>query len=303
MSASSGLNFTGRCWKGENMRTKSSTVLFWALLLLFSGGVSATSSKHHHKQPNIKSVVVDMDSNTLIIIGRNLRKGHEIPIVKLPGYGQLVVQQEPTLETEIIADLPPGGVEPGDYRLVVKASRRPRLVDTYDLTFGAVGPEGPQGEPGVAGPPGPEGPPGPQGEPGPQGPIGMPGPPGPQGEKGDKGDQGEQGPPGESGLSAGTAPGDLLTWDGNNWIAQQPASHTHPPEDNMQPFLGINYIIATVGTFPSRSGVDPFIAEIIMFGGNFAPRGWALCDGQLLSISSNNIRFQQTSGKISRAGR
>lgn len=36
---------------------------------------------------------------------------------------------------------------------------------------------------------------------------------------------------------------------------------------------------------------DPFIGEIIMFGGNFAPRGWALCDGQLLSISSNSALF------------
>ena len=36
---------------------------------------------------------------------------------------------------------------------------------------------------------------------------------------------------------------------------------------------------------------EPFIAEIIMFGGNFAPRGWALCDGQLLGISSNTALF------------
>jgi microcystin-dependent protein len=36
---------------------------------------------------------------------------------------------------------------------------------------------------------------------------------------------------------------------------------------------------------------DPFIAEIIMFGGNFAPRGWALCDGQLLPISQNTALF------------
>jgi len=32
---------------------------------------------------------------------------------------------------------------------------------------------------------------------------------------------------------------------------------------------------------------DPFIAEIKMFGGNFAPRGWALCNGQLLPIDQN----------------
>ena len=37
--------------------------------------------------------------------------------------------------------------------------------------------------------------------------------------------------------------------------------------------------------------MDPFIAEIIMFGGNFAPRGWAFCDGQLLPISSNTALF------------
>jgi microcystin-dependent protein len=37
--------------------------------------------------------------------------------------------------------------------------------------------------------------------------------------------------------------------------------------------------------------MEPFIAQIMMFGGNFAPRGWALCDGQLLAISSNSALF------------
>lgn len=37
--------------------------------------------------------------------------------------------------------------------------------------------------------------------------------------------------------------------------------------------------------------MDPFIGEIIMFGGNFAPRGWALCDGSLLPISQNQALF------------
>ncbi len=36
---------------------------------------------------------------------------------------------------------------------------------------------------------------------------------------------------------------------------------------------------------------DPFIGQIMMFGGNFAPRGWALCDGQLLAISQNQALF------------
>ncbi|BDS12551.1 phage tail protein [Aureispira anguillae] len=37
--------------------------------------------------------------------------------------------------------------------------------------------------------------------------------------------------------------------------------------------------------------MDPFIGEIIMFAGNFAPRGWAFCDGQLLPINQNSALF------------
>ena len=33
--------------------------------------------------------------------------------------------------------------------------------------------------------------------------------------------------------------------------------------------------------------MDPYIGEIRIFGGSFAPVGWAFCDGQLLSISDN----------------
>jgi len=36
---------------------------------------------------------------------------------------------------------------------------------------------------------------------------------------------------------------------------------------------------------------EPFIGEIRMFAGNFPPKGWALCNGQLLSISQNTALF------------
>jgi microcystin-dependent protein len=36
---------------------------------------------------------------------------------------------------------------------------------------------------------------------------------------------------------------------------------------------------------------DQFVAEIRMFAGNFAPKGWALCNGQLLPISQNTALF------------
>ena len=36
----------------------------------------------------------------------------------------------------------------------------------------------------------------------------------------------------------------------------------------------------------------PYIGEIRLFAGNFAPAGWALCHGQLLPISENETLFQ-----------
>lgn len=36
---------------------------------------------------------------------------------------------------------------------------------------------------------------------------------------------------------------------------------------------------------------NPFIGEIRMFGGNFAPAGWAFCDGQAQAISENDALF------------
>lgn len=36
---------------------------------------------------------------------------------------------------------------------------------------------------------------------------------------------------------------------------------------------------------------DVYLGQIVMFGGNFAPRGFALCNGQLLSIAQNSALF------------
>lgn len=36
---------------------------------------------------------------------------------------------------------------------------------------------------------------------------------------------------------------------------------------------------------------EPFVGEVRMFAGNFAPRGWAFCDGQLLAVSQNDGLF------------
>src|SRR4051812_41698974 len=36
---------------------------------------------------------------------------------------------------------------------------------------------------------------------------------------------------------------------------------------------------------------QPYVGEIRMFAGNFAPAGWALCQGQLMPISENDVLF------------
>ena len=38
-------------------------------------------------------------------------------------------------------------------------------------------------------------------------------------------------------------------------------------------------------------GTDPYLGEVTMFAGNFAPRGWAFCNGALLPIASNSALF------------
>ena len=37
--------------------------------------------------------------------------------------------------------------------------------------------------------------------------------------------------------------------------------------------------------------MDPILGQIILFAGNFAPQGWAFCNGQLIAIQSNQALF------------
>jgi microcystin-dependent protein len=93
-------------------------------------------------------------------------------------------------------------------------------------------------------------------------------------------------------LNAGTNKGDLITWDGTNWINMQPAiQHFSFTVDNRQPFLTLNYCIAINGIFPSRNDATPFVSQIQIFPFNFAPVGWYQCNGQLLSIAQNTALF------------
>lgn len=48
---------------------------------------------------------------------------------------------------------------------------------------------------------------------------------------------------------------------------------------------------------------EPFLAEIIMFGGDFAPRNWAYCDGQILPINQNQSLYSLLSTTYGGDGR
>ena len=47
----------------------------------------------------------------------------------------------------------------------------------------------------------------------------------------------------------------------------------------------------STSTTSTSSDMEPFVGEIRMFAGPFAPRGWAFCDGQILNISENSALF------------
>lgn len=95
-------------------------------------------------------------------------------------------------------------------------------------------------------------------------------------------------------LPAGNTQGNLVTYDGTNWVAKNlkisPAGGGQPI-DNRQPYLAMNYCIAVYGIFPSRNGLEPYIGEIQLFGFNFNPRDYLPCDGQLLPIAQNTALF------------
>ena len=65
------------------------------------------------------------------------------------------------------------------------------------------------------------------------------------------------------------------------------------PHTNMQPSLVLNYMIALTGADPAGSGLtaEPYLGQIKIFGGSFAPAGWAFLDGQILPIAQNPALF------------
>ena len=101
-----------------------------------------------------------------------------------------------------------------------------------------------------------------------------------------------------------SATGKIFIWSGSAFVDYTAYSGVYPisvntstnqisiaAQSNFQPYLVMNYCIALQGIFPSRSGENPFVGEIECFAFNFAPIGWAQCDGQLMAITQNTALF------------
>jgi microcystin-dependent protein len=81
-------------------------------------------------------------------------------------------------------------------------------------------------------------------------------------------------------------------------VAMHPASvgtaGSGAPHPNMPPYLTLAWAIAVTGIFPSRDDAvpaDSLLGEVRLFAGSFTPGGWAVCDGQQLSLQQNTALF------------
>jgi microcystin-dependent protein len=53
----------------------------------------------------------------------------------------------------------------------------------------------------------------------------------------------------------------------------------------------VNDFIGFLQCYKESLMSEPFIGQITLFAGNFAPRGWAFCQGQILAIAQNTALF------------
>ena len=101
--------------------------------------------------------------------------------------------------------------------------------------------------------------------------------------------------PGDTLVRLGDTPGSETTTLTNSQLPSS-VGGSSAAVNNVQPALGLNYLVALEGLYPPRESGSPdpdtpFLGEIVAFAGNFAPRGYALAQGQLLAINSFQALF------------
>ena len=135
-----------------------------ALVLLAPLFASAATTANF---PVVNSVTVNYSSNIVTVNGSGFLPATTAPTVSFNTTKLTLVSDT---NTKIVAHLP-GGIAAGTFNLTVTNSETKTF--TFDVTYGAAGPEGPAGPNGAQGAQGPPGPAGPAGPTGPQGPSGV----------------------------------------------------------------------------------------------------------------------------------
>lgn len=157
--------------------------------ILWSSCLGITFAAPPPADMKINSVVADVDTGALMIIGNNFDNG-DPPLVTLGGFP--VTVNTALSNANLIDATIPVPVGDGDYLLIVSTGKNKEQIESLHLTIGSVGPQGSQGIQGEQGL---------QGEIGPRGPIGPMGLQGSQGIQGIQGEQGDQGNQGQTGLT------------------------------------------------------------------------------------------------------
>lgn len=141
------------------MRKTTSAALVLLASLFASAATAATT-------PVVNSVSISYNLNEVTVNGSGFLPKKTAPTVLFNNTKLTLVSDT---NTKIVAHLP-GGVTAGTFNLTVTNSEKNKF--TFDVTYGAAGPQGPAGPTGANGAQGPQGPSGPAGPTGPQGPKG-----------------------------------------------------------------------------------------------------------------------------------
>src|SRR5208282_5927204 len=170
----------------ENGMKRYLCVVLFSLISALSFGVVTPVT--------IDSASISYTANTITVTGQGFCADSKLPTVVF-NLTQLKLVTTVCSNTSVVANLP--AQAQGSYKLTV--TNGSTGSSTFDVTYGAVGPQGPMGLTGATGPTGPQGSAGPQGQTGAQGPQGLPGATGATGPQGTQGPQGVAGTNGTNG--------------------------------------------------------------------------------------------------------
>jgi len=201
-------------------------------LVLLCGSAGIPLAQAAGTAASVTSVVIDYATQpqTITIAGKLLAPATGSPVVDLDATKLTLVSSS---ATQIVADLPAGLVA-ATYQLTVNNGSG-AAASSFDVTYGAAGPQGPAGPKGATGSTGPQGPSGPTGATGPQGAQGPTGPAGAKGATGNTGPAGPTGPAGSTGPAGPTGPVGMI-WRGA-WLSFNAYSI-----DDAVSFSGSSYI-------------------------------------------------------------